>query len=262
MRFAEVEIGTLRSNPYQPREKMEEEALGELMESIRQMGLLHPPLVAADTDHYKVLAGHQRVEACRRLQMKTIPVWLIPSQDPLFWAQAALVENLQRHDLNPLEIARALSKLQKEFGYTHETLAHLIGKKRATVTHFLRLLILDPEVQKAVETGALSMGHAKCLAPLSALQQQYWVKKMAKQPLSVHDLEKQLSKPKLCAAPTKTTTLELREKLVETFRLRADAFVSETGKGWMKLYFQKPEDLWLLWEAASKENEKNDKGSF
>lgn len=250
MQLEEIELSWLKDNPYQPRQKMDETALVELMDSIRSVGLLQPPLVARQEDSFSIIAGHRRVEACRRLGLQKLVVGLISAKEPQFLAQAALVENLQRHDLNPLEVALSLAKLQKEFGYTHETLAQVIGKKRVSVTHFLRLLYLDPEVQEAVGEGLLTMGHAKCLAVLSHAQQRLWLKKLEKAPLSVHALEKQLSKAvkKTPKRSFSSTAQELREKLVCQFKLRAEAFVDEKGSGWIKLHFKKPEDLWQLWK--------------
>lgn len=254
MQALEVELESLVQNAYQPRESMDEEALEELSASINSLGLLHPPLVALEKEGtYRILTGHRRVAACARLGKKTIPVWCLPSLDSSFAAQAALVENIQRSDLNPLEIAKSLSRLQKEFGYTHEILAQVIGKKRVTVTHFLRLLLLSPEVQEAVAGFKLSMGHAKCLATLSFENQRMWVKKITSEHLSVHALEKKLSlnNTSLKSKAPESVERELIEKLTQHFHLKAQAAVNEEGNGWIKLYFQKPEDLWRLWKPEN-----------
>jgi ParB family chromosome partitioning protein len=266
MHAIEVDVEALFDNPYQPRESMEEEALHELSESIRLLGLLHPPLVVLQEEGvFRILAGHRRVAACRKIGLKTIPVWCGSSNEPSFAAQASLVENLQRSDLNPLEIAKALSKLQKEFGYTHEVLAQIIGKKRVTVTHFLRLLILDPQIQEAVAKSHLTMGHAKCLASLSFENQRLWMKKIIQEGLSVHLLEKKLSKPRLSikAKAPESIEKELVEKLIQHFQLKAQASVDQQGGGWVKLYFERPEDLWRLWEVEMESNfDFGDKRSF
>jgi ParB family chromosome partitioning protein len=254
MRSQEVLLEKLVDNPYQPRQVIEEEPLQELAESIQSLGVLHPPLVfEQEAESYAIIAGHRRVEACRKLGMKSLPVWVISSKEPSFMAQASLVENLQRADLNPIEVALALSRLQQEFGYTHQTLAQVIGKKRVTVTHFLRLLSLEPSVQEALSKAVLSMGHAKCLAVLSHPKQLQWLKIILRDGLSVHALEKRISKTQktLKTRAPASSEAELREKLVGRFQLRSQVFVNQEGSGWVKLYFKRPEDLWRLWQESS-----------
>lgn len=270
MQSKEVLLEQLIDNPYQPRKAMQEEELSELMASIQSLGLLHPPLVAQqDNESYFIISGHRRVEACRRLGKKSVYAGVLSSKEPSFMAQASLVENLQRSDLNPIEVASALSRLQQEFGYTHQTLAEIIGKKRVTITHFLRLLSLDEKLQEALATGDVSMGHAKCLAVFSSFKQREWLKRIMDEGLSVHALEKRLAQNQKEKRKRASGELEaeLREKLIEHFRLQSQVFVNQEGSGWVKLFFKRPEDLWRLWqEHPSTEGEQesfiNDKRSF
>lgn len=169
----EVPIAHVRPNPYQPRRHFDEETLASLAASIRELGVLQPILVReVDTDQFELIAGERRWRAARRAGHQTIPV-LVQTASDLHSLEQALVENLHREDLNPIEEAAAYQQLIDEFDYTHEQVANRVGRSRVAVTNTLRLLQLPPGVQRSLAEGALSAGHARALlgTPDRALQE-------------------------------------------------------------------------------------------
>ena len=155
----EIEVASIRPNQYQPRERFDEELLNELTESIREVGILQPVLVRPMGEEFELIAGERRWRAARRLGLARIPA-LVRESDDAAALEQALVENVQRSDLNALEEAAAYQQLIEDFSLTHEAVANRVGKSRTTVTNTLRLLQLPPSVQKLVRDDALSMGHA------------------------------------------------------------------------------------------------------
>ena len=170
----EVSVTSIAPNPGQPRAQFDEESLSELTASIRALGVLQPVLVReVDTDQYQLIAGERRWRAARRAGLTTIPA-IIRRADDRGVAEQALVENVQRQDLTPLEEAAAFQQLIEDFGLTHDEVASRVGKSRSTVTNTVRLLQLPPAVQRMVAEGQLSAGHARALlaTPDRALQEQ------------------------------------------------------------------------------------------
>jgi ParB family chromosome partitioning protein len=168
----EVDTASIRPNPYQPRERFDEELLNELTESIREVGILQPVLVRPVGDEFELIAGERRWRAARRLGIGRMPA-LVRESDDVAALEQALVENVHRADLNALEEAAAYQQLIEDFSLTHEAVANRVGRSRTAVTNMLRLLQLPPSVQKHVRDGALSMGHARALlgTPDRALQE-------------------------------------------------------------------------------------------
>jgi ParB family chromosome partitioning protein len=168
----EIDTASVRPNPYQPRERFDEELLNELTESIREVGILQPVLVRPVGDEYELIAGERRWRAARRLGIGRIPA-LVRESDDVAALEQALVENVHRADLNALEEAAAYQQLIEDFHLTHEAVANRVGRSRTAVTNTLRLLQLPPSVQKHVRDGGLSMGHARALlgTPDRALQE-------------------------------------------------------------------------------------------
>ena len=159
----EVPIASVRPNPYQPRQHFDEEAMASLAASIRELGVLQPVLVReVGSEQFELIAGERRWRAARRAGHQTIRV-LVQTADNLHSLEQALVENLHREDLNPIEEASAYQQLIDEFEYTHDQVATRVGKSRAAVTNTLRLLQLPPGVQRALAEGSLSAGHARAL---------------------------------------------------------------------------------------------------
>jgi ParB family transcriptional regulator, chromosome partitioning protein len=170
--LAEIAVADITPNPNQPRVHFDEESLGELAESIAQVGLLQPILVRRVADEYQLIAGERRWRAARRAGLTTVPA-VVRVADDIGAVEEALVENLHRENLTALEEAAAYLQLIEEFELTHDDVARRIGKSRSAVTNTLRLLGLPPEVQRLLADGKLSAGHAKALlgTPDRALQE-------------------------------------------------------------------------------------------
>lgn len=164
-RVMQVEIGRLSPNPEQPRGTFDERTLGQLEKSIRSQGILQPILVRRSGNRYEIVAGERRWRAAQAAGLQRVPVIIKDVGDDSL-LEVALVENLQREDLNPVEEARAYRLLIKRFQLTQEKVAARVGKERATVANSLRLLKLPPAALKALEQGAISTGHAKAILSL------------------------------------------------------------------------------------------------
>ena len=155
-------VAAIHRNPFQPRRRFDEGGLAELAESIRRHGVLHPVLVRPRDGGYELIAGERRLLACRQAGMTEIPV-LVRDWDDRTTMEVALVENLQRSDLNPMEEAEAFHRLIEEFGWTQDEAAERVGKSRSHVANYLRLLQLEPGVRELVEGERLTMAHAKVI---------------------------------------------------------------------------------------------------
>ena len=159
----EIEIGRIRRNPDQPRIQFDEEALEELAASIRERGVLQPILLRTDSEGYMIVAGERRWRAAQRAQLHSIPA-IVRDIDESTVAELALIENIQRQDLNPLEEAEGYRKLIKRHGHTQEDLSRLVHKSRSHVANLLRLLDLPEFVRESLLRGDISMGHARAVA--------------------------------------------------------------------------------------------------
>ena len=199
--MTEIELSNIIPNPTQPRTEFDEEALEELADSIRQLGLIQPITVKRDGDKYIIISGERRWRASEKAGLKSMPAYIREVDDTTLHAMA-LVENIQREDLNAIEISLGMQRLIEECGLTQEALAERLGKKRSTVANYLRLLNLPEEVQLAVKSGIISMGHAKAIAGAeSKTKQLSLLKRCIKSSLSVRQLEEMVrlaseSKPK------------------------------------------------------------------
>jgi len=185
----ELPVASITPNRYQPRDHFDEEALGALADSIREVGVLQPVLVRPVGDGFELVAGERRWRAARRVGLQTIPA-LVRETDDSAALEHALIENLHRDELNPLEEAAAYQQLIEDFGLTHDDVASRVGKSRATVTNALRLLQLPPTIQRLVQERSISMGHARALlgTPDRAFQEQL-AKQIATDDLSVRATE-------------------------------------------------------------------------
>jgi ParB family chromosome partitioning protein len=185
----EVELDRIIPNEYQPRKIFNDEKLKELAASIKEQGVIQPIIVHKAGTGYQLIAGERRWRASRLAGLKTIPV-LVKEATKRELLEMALIENIQREDLNPLEAAEAYKRLQDEFKLTQDDLAKRVGKERSTVTNFLRLLGLPKEVKNDLSTGALSMGHAKAILSLERVRDQlYAAAQIVKKGLSVREAE-------------------------------------------------------------------------
>jgi ParB family chromosome partitioning protein len=246
----DLAVGSIGPNPHQPRRHFDEEALSSLVASVRELGVLQPVLVrAVGEGAYELIAGERRWRAAKRAGLATIPA-LVREVDDLSSLEQAVVENLHRQDLNPLEEAAAYQQLIEDFGLTHEHLAVRVGKSRAAVTNTLRLFQLPPSIQRQVAEGRLSAGHARALlgTPDRGFQEQM-ARRAVDEGLSVRAVEEavrartaaasappdQPPLPSPAATPTSPTSrlrspgmLELEELLSE--HLATTVRVEEGGK--------------------------------
>lgn len=187
--LTEVAVSAIRPNPYQPRATFEEESLAELADSIREVGLLQPVLLRPVDDGYELIAGERRWRAARRLGMQTIPA-LVRTTDDATSLEQALVENVHRSGLSPLEEAAAYQQLIEDFGLTHDEVATRVGRSRTSITNTLRLMQLPPAIQRMLADGKLTAGHARALlgTPDRAFQEQL-AKRAVTEELSVRAVE-------------------------------------------------------------------------
>ncbi|MCB1181465.1 MAG: ParB/RepB/Spo0J family partition protein [Chlamydiia bacterium] len=171
-KICKVKIDKIQVSPFQPRRHFSEEGIEELASSIRTVGLIHPPVVRAITAgdrllYYELVAGERRWRACKKAGLEEISVIVRNTSDELT-AEATLIENVQRIDLDPVEMAHALRNLVDVFSMTQEEVASRIGKKRSTVANYLRLLSLPEKIRSSVSSGEISMGHAKAILSLQS----------------------------------------------------------------------------------------------
>ena len=188
-----LRVSQMQAGKYQPRTRMDEGSLYELAESIRSQGVMQPILVRpvgdAAQQRYEIIAGERRFRAAQLAGLEVVPVLVkaVPDESA---AVMALIENIQREDLNPLEEAQGLKRLVDEFGLTHEQAAQAVGRSRSAASNLLRLLNLAEPVQKLLLAGDLDMGHARALLPLGAAQQILSANEIVARKLSVRDAEK------------------------------------------------------------------------
>ena len=186
-------LTALQAGKYQPRQKMEAGALQELADSIREQGVMQPLLVRLiGVGKYEIIAGERRFRAATLAGLVEVPV-LVSGADDRAAAAMALIENMQREDLNPLEESQGLAKLIEEFGFTHEQAAKAVGKSRSAITNLLRLSQLAKSVQAMLLAGDIDMGHARALLPLPGASQVALAQRIAAQGLSVREAERMAS---------------------------------------------------------------------
>lgn len=186
-----VTLSQIRVNPYQPRREFKAEELEDLAQSIRSVGILHPPLVRplSNGEGYELISGERRFRAAQLVCLPTIPVYIRKTSYSVS-AQAALIENIQRVDLNALEIAQALKRLMQEFGLTQDQLAGQLGKKRSTLANYLRLLTLPLPIQESIAKDLITMGHAKAILALEQDEKQILLHELIlRDDLSVREAE-------------------------------------------------------------------------
>ncbi len=188
-----VPIDLIDRSPYQPRQSMTEQGLDELAESIKSQGLIQPVVVRKTAKRYELIAGERRWRAAQRAGLEEIPA-VIKEVNDQSAAAMALIENLQRENLNPIEEAHAMANLTKEFDWTHQQVADVLGKARATVTNMLRLLELPKQVRELIRENKLSMGHARAILALPANLQEKVAQQVVNKNLSVRQCEQVIRK--------------------------------------------------------------------
>ena len=230
----ELAVEHLQPGKYQPRTRMDQDALKELAESIKTQGVIQPILVRpVGENRYEIIAGERRWRAARMAGLQAVPVVIrdIPDHQAL---SVALIENIQREDLNPLEQAIGIQRLTNEFGLTHQSAAEALGRSRTAVTNLLRLLELAPPVRELLAAGKLDMGHARALLALPALRQVELANEIAAKGLTVREVEKRVGELVSRAKPRIPRTVDrdverLQEELAQ--KLGTPVQIKQKGKG-------------------------------
>ncbi len=253
----------LQPGQYQPRREMSPEALEELSASIKAQGLLQPLVVRKlATNQYEIIAGERRYRAAKLAGLDKVPVVIQQVDDKTSLAMA-LVENIQREDLNPMEEARALQRLVDEFDLSHQETAQVVSKSRTTVTNLLRLNQLHPEVQQLLEEGELEMGHARALLSLSSLEQVNLAHEVVAKSMTVREVEAQVKRrqhPYLMAQQQRSDVdvLEARERqkiLKNQLGIQVKVSPSKEGKLKVTLKYDSINQLDELIKKLTQENQ-------
>lgn len=264
----EIPVDSIESNPFQPRTNFDEEALEELAESIKELGIVQPITVRKlEKNKYQLISGERRLKASKISGLEKIPAYIREANDQSM-LEMALVENIQREDLDAIEVAISYQRLIEECDLTQESLSQRVGKKRATITNYLRLLKLPPEIQLGIRDRKLSMGHARAIVAVeeSDIQLEAYQKVLGEE-LSVRkteELVKQLKENKY--APPKETKQPVVQELPEEFKSIKNNLVhffnaniefkrTESGNGKIVIPFRSDDDLERIIDLLNLKNE-------
>ncbi len=249
----ELDIDAIEINPFQPRTNFNEDTLQELAKSIKELGVIQPITVRKlEFNTYQLISGERRLRASKLIGLKSIPAYIRLANDNESLVMA-LVENIQRHDLDPIEVAISYQRLIEEINLTQEELSERVGKKRSTITNYLRLLKLDPIIQTGMRDGFISMGHGRALINIENQDIQSDIyHKVVTQNLSVRETEalvksyQESLKPKI-AKSSKGTSFDIKEtekKAIATyFGTKVEVKVAGNGKGKITIPFHSEEDF-------------------
>ena len=256
-----VAITKVEPNRKQPRKFFDEDALQELADSIRQFGLLQPILVQDRNDHYEIIAGERRWRAARLAGLKEVPV-IIKNYTDQEIVEIALIENIQREDLNPIEEAQAYKRLLEEFNLKQDEVAERVSKSRAAVTNSIRLLKLGDKVQQMVIDDMISTGHARALLAVEDEEEQYALaQKIFDEKLSVREIEKlvkNLHKPakvkKLDDKALQAIYLDIEDRLKQKLSTKVAGTSKGEGAGKIEIEFYSHEDLDRILEMIGRQS--------
>lgn len=246
-----IPVDMIEPNPFQPRMSFDQESLEELAESIRSLGLIQPITVRRKSDgRYQIISGERRFRACRLAGLDMIPAYIRDTNDQGM-LEMAIVENIQRQDLDPIEVAMSYQRLIEECNLTQEQMAIRVGKKRASITNHLRLLKLPAKIQHDLKVGLLSVGHAKVLLGVEDVKiQEYLCDLVIKEGLSVRQLEEKIRKVTEEKKTTETKAQDLPEEHMKVLELVGRYFEnsislkrSNSGKGSMTIHFNSDEEV-------------------
>lgn len=250
-----VPIAAIQPNPHQPRTFMDAEKLAELAASIQEHGLIQPLIVTQSGAQYTLIAGERRWRAARQAGLAELPV-IIKEATPQEMLELALIENIQRADLNPLEEAHAYQQLMEEFGLIQEEVAKRVGKGRSTVANLVRLLKLPPNIQQAVANGQISGAHGRALLPLPTPEAQTAaMNQIIKHNLSVRQAEALVTKLLAEQKPAPKARPSLPPELADLQRQFADSLgtrvnIEKSGRGGrVVIHYYNDEDLQAIYEA-------------
>ncbi|MBP1729950.1 MAG: parB-like partition protein [Deltaproteobacteria bacterium] len=238
-----VPAGHIAVNPRQPRFAFKEESLQELASSIKEKGLLQPILVRKKDRGYEIIAGERRFRACRLAGLSEIPV-IVKDADDRESLEMALIENVQREDLNPIELATVYARFADEFGYTHEAIAKKIGIERSSISNTMRLLKLPDWIRKLVTEGKLTSGHGRALITLkSESEQKRYVRKVLNEGASVREIER----VRKARTPVRGKYGDIEEMLREALKTKVHV-TFKRNKGKLIIEFYSKDDLEKLVE--------------
>jgi len=250
----EVELSKIQANPFQPRTTFDEEALEELATSIREIGIIQPlTLRKLNDEQYQIIAGERRFRAAKIAGLDKVPAFVREAGDEEM-LELALVENIQREDLDAIEVALSYQRLIEECDLTQESLSERVGKKRSTVSNYLRLLRLPAIIQKGIREQEISMGHARALVNIAEPETQVMIyKQIVKYDFSVRKVEEIVRKINSddgegSAKPKKTQSFpeeygELKTHLSKYFNTSVDFKINDKGKGKIVIPFTDPKEL-------------------
>ena len=240
----EISISKIKTNQYQPRTTFDEKKLQELSESIKKHGVVQPILVREEGSGFELVAGERRMRASKLAGLKKIPAVITKATD-IQSLEIAILENIQREDLNPLEVSKGYQRLKDEFGYTQEQVAKSVGKPRSSIANSLRLLTLSPKIQTELEKGTLTEGHAKVLLSIDTAQANTLLETILKEKFSVRDLEKMLAgrTPTSSKSTTKTTDERNLESALSSKLGSKVVIQDKDGKGKMVIKYYSYDEL-------------------
>lgn len=249
----EIDIDSVEINPFQPRSNFNEEALQELATSIRELGVIQPITVRKlDFNKYQLISGERRLRASKLVGLTTIPAYIRIANDNESLVMA-LVENIQRHDLDPIEIALSYQRLMEEIQLTQEQMSDRVGKKRSTISNYLRLLKLDPIIQTGIRDGFISMGHGRAIINIEDHEAQADIyQKIVSENLSVRETEALVKKYqdglKISAKTKKSRQnfevgADQKKAFVDFFGAKVDVKIAGNGKGKISIPFHSEEDF-------------------
>ena len=250
--IVELDITSIEINPFQPRTNFNEETLNELAISIRELGVIQPITVRKlDFNKYQLISGERRLRASKIVGLETVPAYIRIANDQES-LEMALVENIQRHDLDPIEIALSYQRLIDEINLTQEQMSERVGKKRSTIANYLRLLKLDPIIQTGIRDGFISMGHGRALINIedNDIQSDIY-HKIITENLSVRDTEALVKKHQESLLPktkkSKSDSFQVKEEQKKTFAdyfgAKVDIKATGSGKGKITIPFHSEEDF-------------------
>jgi ParB family transcriptional regulator, chromosome partitioning protein len=251
-----VPITAVSPNPHQPRSSMDEQKLAELADSIKEHGLIQPLIVTQADNGYTLIAGERRWRACQLAGFQEVPV-VVKEATPQEMLELAIIENVQRADLNPLEEAHAYQQLAEDFGFTHEQIGQRMGKGRTTITNLIRLLGLPNNIQQAVADGRISGAHGRALLPLpNATMQSNVMNDIIKFNLSVRQVEARVTnlmaakKPKSKPRPSLPAELEaLQTQFQNSLGTKVNIEKSGKNKGRVIIHYYSDEELQAVYNA-------------
>jgi ParB family transcriptional regulator, chromosome partitioning protein len=256
-----IEVAKIRPNPYQPRADFDSEALDELKRSIQQKGIIQPVTVRrTSVGTYELISGERRIRASMELGIKAIPAYIIEVKSDEEMLELALIENLQREHLNPIEIAISYQRLMHDVGLSPEDIAKKVSKDRTTVVNFLRLLKLPDKIQQSLRKNQLTMGHARALVAVpDEPTQMRLFERIIKRDLNVRQVEKLVriigkkteKKQKTFNKATVDAVSSIEEKIQQVLATKVKVNIHDEGKGEIVIEFYSSDDLGRLFDLIA-----------